>query len=267
MQPINMEGKLDMIIKDMSFLKEEVKKINKIDSLEVKFDNLDGMLNILAGKIDEIQILSNNVKKLETVVTDTQNTLAAASSEIHQLKQDVELLHRARASRQIVIENVPVCQNENAEILSKIISKVLEVIGCPNTIFAIDAHRLGKPNDQRSRPPPILAEFSNTYTRDTIMKFWRSKKFIFSDEICPYNSNFGLEPNDRQNIYINKNFSPNIRQLLFEARKLKKHGYKIIYEYANNVYAKRTETDEAVKIVNVQFVKEIIEHVSNKPSN
>ena len=170
---------------------------------------------------------------------------------------EVESLQRARAAKQLIIENVPHLPQEN---LANIISNTLVAIGCPQLSRAPeDAHRLGKYNPTTPRPPPILVELSSTHVRDSIVKMFRSKKILFSNDICPQKCNFHKNPEEKYKIYINKNYSPSIRSLLKEARKLKPAGFKIFYEFANNVYVKRSLNDEPIRIPNVQFVSEFLQ--------
>jgi hypothetical protein len=59
-------------------------------------------------------------------------------------------------------------------------------------------------------------------------------------------------------IYLNINHLPRLRALLKEARRLKKYGYKIVYEFANDVYVKRSLNDTPVKIIGENTVNAII---------
>jgi hypothetical protein len=87
------------------------------------------------------------------------------------------------------------------------------------------------------------------------MAQWKKKKTIFTDELCT--DNFGLKADEKRNIYLNMNYSPSIRTLLYEARKMKQHGFKISYVYKNDVYIKRNPVDEAIKVPNKDFLQQI----------
>jgi hypothetical protein len=198
------------------------------------------------------------MQKLEHTVNNMQGSLTTTNAEVYKLKQLLETLHRAHTCRQIVIENAPLTNNENNDYLCPVIIKLLAAIGVPNTVSLSDAYRLGKRDPNKPRPPPILVEFPSNTTRDGVMSVWRNKKTTLSNEICPLNLNIGLS--DQQNMYINKNHTPSIRDLLGEARKLKKYVYKVIFEYANSVYVKRIVNDEPIKVINSELIQQIITH-------
>jgi hypothetical protein len=232
-----MEGKVDLILN----------KLKTMDSLE---EQLREQRNIIAGlglKIDMLQKTNESLLNMQTDVNTLKTEISVANSEINTLKSEVEVLHRHKAERQILIENVPHVSKEN---LPAILHKIMLSLKCEDipTSFPIDAHRLGKYDPARKRPPAILAEFNSTFVRNNVMTQWRNKKMLFADEICPEHKNFGENPKERQQIYINKNHPPMLKALLREARQLKKFGYKITYEYANNVYIRKSLADEDAPI-------------------
>jgi hypothetical protein len=246
---LQMEKKIDLILEEMMSIKTEMKKI---DILEQKVQN---EFTYIKQKIDDLQQISTNVNKLTTEVNDTKVKLQNANIEITTLKSEVESLQRAKASRQIIVDNMP---HRPKEDLPALITNILAAMNCPkDSAFPTDAYRLGKYNPARARPPPLLLEFSSTHIRDSVMTYRRHKKTLLAEEICP--ENFGLGPEERHKIYINKNYSPSIRALLKEARKLKPSGFKIVYEFANSVYVKRSINDEPIKIKDSDFIQELME--------
>jgi hypothetical protein len=243
-----MESKVDLILI----------KLKTMDLLETQIREQRDQINGLSFKIDTLQQTNESLIKLQTDVNELKSEVSVANSEITTLKAEVEFLHRQRTERQIIINNVPHRQQEN---LSSIIQSILGTLNCdPQRLFPVDAYRLGKYDDSRERPPAILVEFGSTFVRNTVMSHWRTKKMMFSDEICPSRNNFGCDPADRIQIFINKNYSPAIKALLAEARKLKKHGFKIVYEYANIVYVRRSlaDNDEPIKILNKDTVAQLM---------
>jgi uncharacterized protein YpiB (UPF0302 family) len=57
---------------------------------------------------------------------------------------------------------------------------------------------------------------------------------------------------------LNKNHPPEILAKLKEARKLKKHGFKIIYIYAEKISAKKLLVDQATEIKDRQTIKHLM---------
>jgi hypothetical protein len=248
---LQMEKKIDLLLEEMMSIKREVKKI---DVLEQKVQN---EFTSIHKKIDDLQQISISVNKLTEEMNDTKVKLQSANLKIKTLKSEVETLQRAKASRQIIVDNLP---HRPKEDLATLIKNILAALQCPTDgAFPIDAYRLGQYNPTKTRPPPLLLEFSSTHIRDSVMTYWRMKKILLSEEICPEKKNFGIpESEERHKIYINKNYSPSIRALLKEARKLKKHGFKSVYEFANSVYVKRSINDEPIKIKDSEFIQQLI---------
>jgi hypothetical protein len=243
---MTVEEKLDKIMQDMTNL---LAKCDKIDTLEQRF-------NIFETQLNEVKQTSLVVQSIQKNVAEISQGVSTANNEICRLNLEVESLQRAQAAHQVIVENVPCCPNED---LAAIIKKLLSSINVTESFFPLDAYRLGKPNPARTRPPPILLEFASVHVRDAVMKCWKEKKMLFSNQICPNNANFGLKnPGDRTMIYMNKNFSPKIRNLMKEARRLKRYGYRIVYEFANNVYVKDNFVDNPIKIIDASTVNSII---------
>jgi DNA repair exonuclease SbcCD ATPase subunit len=226
------------------------KILKKITDLDTK---MESGFNALAEKINDLQQVATNVSQLQNEVAVLQTNLSVANSTITKLKNEVEDLQRIKASKQIIFENIPHILGED---VAGILRQILSLLNCPPEIFPEIAYRLGKYNPAKPRPPPILAEFRTALTRNSIIAQWKKKKTLITNEVCSIN--FGLPETELRNIYINKNYSPSIRELLLEARKLKQHGYKIAYEYKNDIYVKRSITDEPIKIRDANFVQELI---------
>jgi hypothetical protein len=224
-----------------------LQKITDMDNkMELKFD-------LLTGKIAELQQIATNVTQIQQDVTDLRSNVSVANTEIKRLKHEVEDLQREKTSKQIIFDNIPQIAGED---IGAILRQILSVIGCPTEIFPEVAYRLGKYNPNKERPPPILADFRNSFIRNSIIAQWKKQKMLFTDQIC--SNNFGLPRTERRKIYINKNYSPSIRALLQEARTLKKHGYKIVYEYKNEVYVKQSLAHEPIKVSDFNFVQELL---------
>jgi hypothetical protein len=242
-----MEQKVDQILN----------KLKTMDLLEQQIRQQREQIAGLGLKMDMLQKTNESLINMQTDVNALKQEVSVANLDIKNLKTEVEILHSHKAERQIIINNVPHVHKEN---LPALLHKIMISLKCEDipTSFPIDAHRLGKYDATRTRPPSILAEFNSTFVRNNVMAQWRVKKMLFSDEICPENKNFGI--NERQPIYINKNHPPMLRALLQEARKLKKFDYKIVYEYANNVYVRKSlaDVDTPIKISSNEDIENLM---------
>jgi hypothetical protein len=211
-----MVGKVDLILN----------KLKTMDSLE---EQLREQRDIIAGlwlKINMLQETNESLLNMQTHVNTLKTEISVANSDINTLKSVVEVLHRYKAERQILID-VPHVSKEN---LPAILHKIMLSLKCEDipTSYPIDARRLGKCDPARKRPPAILAEFNSTFVRNNVMTQWHNTKILFADEIYPEHKNFGENPKERQQIYINKNHPLMLKAILREARQLKNLATKLL---------------------------------------
>jgi hypothetical protein len=187
-----MEAKLDLILE----------KLKTIDTLEIKLREQHEKIACMATKIENIQITNDTLLKMQNDVIDLKMEVNVANSNIRRLDSEVEILHRKKADKQLIIDNVPYLQNES---LPHLLHSILSALICKDieTSFPVDAYRLGKYDSTKTRPPAILVEFNSPFLRKNVYTHMR-QKMLLSDEICPARNNFGNPPKERLPIYVKK---------------------------------------------------------------
>lgn len=243
------EAKLDAIIEELKLLR------NGYQNIESQFKQQSAQINNLSTQLNEWKQTSETALQfVRGEITEVKATVNKSKDDITSLKRDLKHLQRMRASRQLIIEGIPHIENEPLNDILRSLFNCLKIN--PAALFPSDAYRLGKFDPQRPRPPPILLEFHSNHASNVTMQHWREKKMLFVDEVCPNFTNAGSE--ERINIYINRNHTPDVAEKLKEARQLKKHGFKIIYVYADRVFAKKSLIDQPIEIKDCDVIRQLM---------
>lgn len=233
------DSKFDIIL-------DELKQMRiGLQSMDTQFKEQSAQIHNISAQLTEWKQVSETAfNHLDAEIKGVKAEVAQCNGEHMMLKKELQFLQRSRAAKQIIVEGVPHLQNEP---LTEILRNMFSCINFdPDKLFPSDAYRLGKFDPERERPPPILLEFHSNHARDVVMQHWREKKMLFADEIYPKSADFGKI--DHVNIYMNKNYAPDIVAKLKEARQLKKHGFKIVYEYSDRVFVKKSFVDNPIEI-------------------
>lgn len=243
------EGKLDVIIEELKLLR------NGYQNIETQFKQQSAQISDLSTQLHEWKQTSETAfRMVNTEIAEVKTNVSQCSEDVMTLKDEIKHLQRSKAAKQILIEGMPHLQNEPLNDILRTLFKCLQID--PGHLFPSDAYRLGKFDPQRPRPPPIMLEFHSNHACEFTMKQWREKKMMFADEILPNFTKPGT--GDRINIYLNKNYTPDVVAKLKDARKLKKHGFKIVYVYADKVYAKKSVVDQPIEIKDSQIINQLM---------
>lgn len=214
----------------------------------------DELTRKLECALEENRVLKARLDKVEHVHLEMVE-------EICVLKEKVNDLYQDRIMNNIIVKNVPEATGmEDFYSLFKVLSNKIGVQ--PIKSFYIDAYRLGKKTDGRSRP--IVYKLASNKYKLEIIKAKRKCK-IFSNTMTSDNrageTTLG-SPDDE--IYIDEHLTRDNMHLFMEARNLRRHGYKFIWSRNGKVFIKASESSHVTKLSGMSHLKYIVKNVMVK---
>ncbi len=186
-----------MMSRDSEKLDAILARLDKLDSLEDKIDNISTKLNTLTAEVDS---LKTKVNSNTTDITDMKEELTKVQTEMNLYKQEVWKLkstnnareQRLRAST-VRIFNIPVNAGESLENFKPLSTKVYDRILRPALVAAKTAGDIGTvpqiqtaveacfraftqtdPAASTLTPPPVIVRLSTTTLKWAVMKHRRN---------------------------------------------------------------------------------------------
>lgn len=198
----------------------------------------------IASKYDEL--LTRNLE-LETACNKLATENLLLKSELTIVREEMQRIDNNSNGRKIEIHGIPLHQNENLE---EIVIKIAENFDQQLKIEDIDeAYRIKQNKDNRKNNP-IMISFVRKSTKEKFMSM-RKKRSFFTDEI-------GFK-DIRTQIYINEYLTKQRKELLWKTKQTKtEKKYKFLWTKNGNIFIRRTENSEIVRITSEEDLEKII---------
>jgi hypothetical protein len=140
-------------------------------------------------------------------------------------------------TRQLVIRNVPVTENENLDKIITNIASKKDMTLTTADYTCLRAISKSKENSEKTTPPNIIVTFHNNDNKNNFKK--KPKDDITISDIVE-----NSEDNDTK-VYIQENLAPNVRELFWKTRKFKtEHSYAYAWTKNGTIYLKKNQDDE-----------------------
>lgn len=242
---VDLENDSHFKIHDLSELNKVLLNMNaKIEELmEIKnsVNEITKSLNFISDKYDNL--IEEN-KKLNEKIYNLENTVRQQNKNIEFLKHKTTNIEQYSRNKNIEIHGIVAKENEDCK---EIVIKLAEELNIDMKSESVDvAHRLQ--TRVRTNAPPIIAQFTSRTIRDT---FIHQKHLVITNKNIPH-TEIG------QKIYINENLNPELKHLLYEARlRGKANSFKYIWYKNFCIYAKKTDDDQVIKIMNAADLDKI----------
>lgn len=229
-----------------SYVLDTIKVMNeKLEVIVNRFDDMEKILISENMKLrKELDIVQNHSKTLEKKID-------AISHEMNNLKQ-------ASLSRNIIIKGIPEVEQHKDElrILIRMLFSHLQIKDLANNI---DCHRIGKKKDDCSRP--IECTVSSVSAKNLIIRTKR-KKPVTCAELFVRGKPWGSISDV---IYIDEHLSKENHKLFTYARRLKDHGFKYVWTFNGNVFARYDYNCDVIHLKSLdQVVKMLLDAKADK---
>ncbi|CAG9769706.1 unnamed protein product [Ceutorhynchus assimilis] len=211
------------ILQQLKELNQEVRDLRN----DVKFyaDKYDEQLAINTSLSEKIQNMKRDFKKINI--------------ELVNLKGKSNLAEKENRKNNVVIlglkNTVNDCKTKPKEVIDKA-SKVLNFI---EPDLALNNVKIKIANNTKENSP-IIVSFESFEEKLTFLARRREKGRITSDK-CELS---GKDP-----IFINEDMDRDQRELFKEARALRQRGFKFVWARGGNVFVRKIEGSERIKIV------------------
>lgn len=116
-------------------------------------------------------------------------------------------------------------------------------------------HRL--PTRREVGPKPIVVQFSNRQTRDLFINKAKKTRVKSTD----FDRNVPLT-----NVYINEHLTPFNKNLLYNTKKLREHGWKYVWTREGKIFARMNEGGRAIRITSLDQVNGLMNASSKAPA-
>lgn len=220
-------NKLDVLIAQNDYIKQEFAGMKtSLNFINAEFERHK---NHLTDVDSSIKILQSETQSLHA-----QSSALAQSS--FQRERENENLEQFLREENLEIHGVPSSHGENTDDFVLKIGKAIDIDIRISDISV--SHRL--PGGNTEKPAPILVRFISRRKRNEFMK---NKRLIKDKDIASFNIE-GLG-----NLFINENLTRFKRELLYEARKLKKLcKYEYLWTVNGNIYIKKDRLAQRIQI-------------------
>lgn len=210
------------------FKKDIEKKLSELkNSVQFMSDAFEDQKRLYEQSLEEIKILRNENNTLKAKVTV--------------LESKFDMLEQKEKANNIIISGVPKQTETNTGVISKQIFTSMGVHIGENDIY--ESFRVNKQDDSM-----ILVKLRKSEKKHEIMKKIKELKGITVLK-C------GLQGIDKK-IFLNDDMTVVKRQLFKKARELKRErGYKAVYTLNGNIYVKKKDGVDAIKIVSEESLQ------------
>lgn len=217
--------------------------------LNIILQELKSFKTYVTKKFSEVKETNN---KILTSHEDLKKELRLMRKEIVSQKEiitaqenRIRFLEKQAIENTVHIQNIPLAVNEDVD---DIVSTIASKLGVKLTTSSI-VKAFRKKGRDKSRPGDILVKFNTAFIHDAVLAEAKKKKLSLLD--------IGFKgQSDR--IFVNQELTPSNKKLFFEARNLQKSkGWKFVWEKGGNIYVRKSEGAEAIKLTAVEHLKSI----------
>lgn len=227
-EEIDLEEKIEKVMKKvMNNFKTVFKKEWKEELKELK----DAM-SFNSDKLDEVLDELKEVKEKQKILEAENKTLKAQLKAVHTVVEDLEQYTR---NRNIQVDGIPEEKEENLREIMIDIGQKIDVKIENDMMDAI--HRIPSQNERNS---PIVVQFTTRQVRDSIMTKVKKTKITTRD--------LGRQ-GDEKIVFVNEHLTKKKKQIMFEARKLKKEReYKFLWTKNAKIFIRKAEKTPVIEL-------------------
>ncbi|KAI5630693.1 hypothetical protein NE865_16595 [Phthorimaea operculella] len=230
------------------------------DVAEIKIQNA-AIQQTNANIEGAIKLINTNYEAMKHEINTLQKEKREQLEYIQQLEQKIRDVNFKSRPADIEIRNIPQVNGETCESLSKVVTSIGEVVGCP-TAGIRDIYRLpgqSRPG-QSSVARPIIVEFLTVMSKNNFLTAARNyNNNATSKEMKLQTQLMGL-PGKPQPVYISEKTPASCRKLFRAARDFaKENDYKFCWVKNGNIFLRKREEEKQVLIKSEKCLHNLIQ--------
>lgn len=211
-----------------------------------KLSDFETALQFNSGKMDDIVTGFNEMKK---TFDDIQKKQEELTNENVQLKKKVKELafQMNKMEQQSLDHNIEILGVPDAiddpQVIVRSLCEKINVQTPSSDAYVVKRAAVGV----RGKPKPVTIEFNSKALRNKIVKDCKKAK--------PKVSDFTKATQDTQDVFVNEQLSPFMKQLLFNATKIKKEKrFAFLWVSDGRILLRKTQDS---RVVHVQCIEDI----------
>lgn len=218
-------------------IKKELKEFEK--SMNYNGNKLDDVLK----KLSEMECDMKKINEKQEMLEAENDNL---KMKIKILENSMDEMEQYSRNKNIQVDGIPVQKDENLKEMLMEIGKKIDVNMKKEDIDAI--HRV--PTRSTKNPEPIIVQFLTRQMKEELITKSRGSNLCTED--------IGINCS-KSSIYINDHLSKMKKQLMFEARQLKKSkNYKFIWSRNGKIFVRKHETSNIIHINSMDDLQKIV---------
>lgn len=233
-------------------LEKSMKKLFQDFKKEMKKDmrDLEESLNYNNGKLDDMIQSMSMFQSTLNKMAEKQEILEKENKDLKIRVEELEIsmddLQQYTRNKNIQIDGIIKVKDENLKDIVIAIGEKVNLTIQNNDIDAI--HRV--PTRSKINPEPIIVQFLSRQMKESIVQKVKSTTITTKD----LNIN-GIE----KQIYVNDHLTTKKKELMYEARQLKKaKNYKFLWSKNGKIFIRKNETSTVISLNNLDDLKKIV---------
>lgn len=239
---------------DSHTLRQILEKLSKLDTVADDIKDVKESIGFMSDKYDELLSEVQDIKKINEENKRDITRLRNENEHLYHLikiaNESVIELEQKLRSNQIEVHGIAYNEKENIKEIITTLARELRIPINQNDIVTVTRMIPNKKNTAaghtgQKKPPPILVRFRD----DTYTSAWLEKRKT------GLNSSNIVGGSSLEQIYINENLCPRLKEIFWNARvQGKKLNYKFIWMKGGMIFMKRDEGSKPVRIKSVDDI-------------
>ncbi|KAG7297854.1 hypothetical protein JYU34_009232 [Plutella xylostella] len=238
---IDLKDKLVVIIKEAL--------LSQFEALKQEFTATTDF--IMAQQKSLEQEISNKSKIIKTL----QEENIKIKSDLSGMRNRIMTTEKLSRSCNLEIHGIPEKKNENVMTIYK---TLCDLVSHTYSEYDVKAcRRVAKFSKTSSHPRTILVTLSSPRARDeiisSVLRLNKSKDYLTSED-------FGFNKETQKNrVYVSENLCPEIKELLFETKKVaKERNYQFTWVKFGQIYVRKNVESQVILIKNQECLVKLI---------
>uniref|UniRef100_A0A8D8Z3Z7 PHD-type domain-containing protein n=1 Tax=Cacopsylla melanoneura TaxID=428564 RepID=A0A8D8Z3Z7_9HEMI len=208
--------------------------------INTKLSDFENTLQFNSGKMDDVVTGFNEMKKNFIVIQKKQEELANENlqlkKKVKELAFQMNKMEQRSLDHNIEILGVPDAI-EDPQVIVRSLCEKIKVQTPGGDTYVVKRATVGV----SGKPKPVTVEFNSKALRDKIVKECKKAK--------PKVSDFTKAPLDTQDVFVNEQLSPFMKQLLFNATKIKKEKrFAFLWVSDGRILLRKTQDSRVTQV-------------------
>lgn len=221
-----------------------------LDSMKKELIKVQESQEFIAAKFDDFE---KQLKNNTTTIKKNEEIIETQKEQIQLLRGRTEEMDRQARLDLLEFHGIPVSSTEDTDSL--VMDVIAKITSLDDSNCISFSHRKFKSSDAKAKPPPIIVKFTSRKIRNNI---YEARSKLRPAENSPQ------AHTDTPKVFIVENLTEKNRNLLFEARDLKKElGYAYLWTNNGKVLIRKNQNSAALQINSMEDLNKMNEKSSH----